>query len=390
MSPYWLLLPSPCSSSCCCCASFDSELLRTVPPYLDIASTALSGVTFSMTMNRAEVPGLSMSRTWSWNCLSTALLVTLPISAPIPAPTAMPRNGTKNSIPNSMPQNIPQVAPPPTAWWLVTTRILPSLFRMIAATASAWMTSSCCSRSASSIADSAVVSSGYPIAIRSAICASLPGRPANAACGDGTRFAGGRHHLFSMIPPVPHAVRAPLSTSGPRKRPRTCRRLMRSSQPGGAFGPVQRILHQQRVGDEPREQQADPFAVGAQHRVAKLQVPEQCQQLGGGGADPERGNRLDPQQAVPRQGLDRLVAAEGGTGQDALDRVVLEAEDEPLGLELSARGEGPERVRACPGSLVAGVGVPHYQQHGSSLKPPTPRAGAPRRRADVRVAGSRA
>ena len=120
-------------------------------------------------MNSAEVPGWSMSRTWSWNCLSTALLVTFPISAPIPAPTAIPRNGTKNSMPNSIPQNIPQVAPAPTAWWLVTTRILPSLFRMIAATASAWMISSCCNCSASSIAASAVVSSGYPIAIRSAI-----------------------------------------------------------------------------------------------------------------------------------------------------------------------------------------------------------------------------
>jgi hypothetical protein len=154
--------------------SLDSELFSTVPPYFDSASTALSGVTFSTTMNSADVPGWSMSRTWSWNCLSTVFLVTLPISAPIPAPTAMPRKGTKNSMPNSIPQNMPQVAPAPTAWWLVTTRILPSLLRMIAATASAWMTSSCCRRSVSSIADSAVVSSGYPIAIRSAIPTSLP------------------------------------------------------------------------------------------------------------------------------------------------------------------------------------------------------------------------
>ena len=40
-------------------------------------------------------------------------------------------------------------------WWLVTVRILPSLFRMIAATASAWITSSFWRRSVSSIADSA-------------------------------------------------------------------------------------------------------------------------------------------------------------------------------------------------------------------------------------------
>ena len=55
-------------------ASLDSELLSTVPPYpCDSASTALSGVTFLTTMNSAEVPGWSISRTWSWNCLSTAL-----------------------------------------------------------------------------------------------------------------------------------------------------------------------------------------------------------------------------------------------------------------------------------------------------------------------------
>ena len=51
----------------------------------------------------------------------------------------------------------------------MTTRILPSLLRMIAATASGWMTRSCSSRPTSSMADIAVVSSRYPIAIRSAI-----------------------------------------------------------------------------------------------------------------------------------------------------------------------------------------------------------------------------
>ena len=47
---------------------------------------ALSGVTFSTTMNSADVPGWSMSRTWSWNCLSTALLVTLPHQRAHPRP----------------------------------------------------------------------------------------------------------------------------------------------------------------------------------------------------------------------------------------------------------------------------------------------------------------
>jgi hypothetical protein len=77
---------------------------------------------------------------------------TLPIRAPSPAPTAIPKNGTKNSMPNSTPQNIPKVAPPPTAWWLVVTRSLPSRLRTIAATASGWMTRSRSSRPTSSMA----------------------------------------------------------------------------------------------------------------------------------------------------------------------------------------------------------------------------------------------
>jgi hypothetical protein len=82
--------------------------------------------------------------------LLLACLVPLagPINAPRPAPTAIPRKGTKNSsMPNSVPHSIPQVAPPPTGWWLVTVRILPCLFRTIAAIASGWMTSSSESRS---------------------------------------------------------------------------------------------------------------------------------------------------------------------------------------------------------------------------------------------------
>src|SRR5204862_7998657 len=55
---------APCSASCSSdSASFESDDFSTVPPYWLRASTALSGVTFSTTTNRAEVPGLSMSRT---------------------------------------------------------------------------------------------------------------------------------------------------------------------------------------------------------------------------------------------------------------------------------------------------------------------------------------
>src|SRR5829696_4040666 len=65
--------------------------------------------------------------------------------------------------------------------------------------------------------------------------------------------------------------------------------------------------------------------------------------------------------------LDRLVAAEGGAAQDALDRVVLEADDQPFGLEEPARRQGPQAVRACPGPLVAGVGVSYHEEHAASL-----------------------
>src|SRR6516225_8825369 len=175
-----------------CSPSLDSEVLITVPPYLLIASTALSGVTLSTMRKSAEVPGSSMPRTWSWNSLFTPDLVIFPISAPIPAPTAIPKTGMKNNRPNSRPQNMPQVAPPPTRWWLVCVWYLPSLSREITAIASGWMIRSWASRRASSAAACAVASSGYPMAIRSAMAppflsirrCPLPGMPSIllAAC----------------------------------------------------------------------------------------------------------------------------------------------------------------------------------------------------------------
>jgi hypothetical protein len=56
-------------------------------------------VTFSSIKNNADVPGCTMSRTWSWNCRSMLVLANLPISAPSPAPTAIPNTGMKNSRP---------------------------------------------------------------------------------------------------------------------------------------------------------------------------------------------------------------------------------------------------------------------------------------------------
>ena len=94
-------------------SSSDSEVRITVPPYCWSAAIALSGVTWSMTMNRAEVPGLRYSRTCSWNALSIPFWPKWPNSAPIPAPSASPANGMKNNSPNRKPQNPPHHAPPP-------------------------------------------------------------------------------------------------------------------------------------------------------------------------------------------------------------------------------------------------------------------------------------
>src|SRR5262249_15437531 len=98
-----------------CSSSLDREVFRTVPPYLLIASTALSVVTFSSIRNRHEVPGCSRPRTCSWNCLSMEALAKWPMSAPIPAPIASPKTGMKNSRPNRNPQKLPQTAPPAVA-----------------------------------------------------------------------------------------------------------------------------------------------------------------------------------------------------------------------------------------------------------------------------------
>jgi hypothetical protein len=45
-------------------SAWDSEVVSTEPPYLVIASTAVSGVTFAKIRNGAEAPGLSTS--WWW------------------------------------------------------------------------------------------------------------------------------------------------------------------------------------------------------------------------------------------------------------------------------------------------------------------------------------
>jgi hypothetical protein len=74
---------------------------------------------------------------------------------------------------------------------------------------------------------------------------------------------------------------------------------------------------------------------GAQHRVAQPPIPEQRQHLGGTGVNPERRDGFDPQQAVACHRLDGLVAAYRRAAQDPVDRVVLQADHQPLGLATS-------------------------------------------------------
>ena len=62
---------------------------------------------------------------------------------------------------------------------------------------------------------------------------------------------------------------------------------------------------------EPGEQPADHLAMGAQHRVGQLPIPEQLQELAGVAIHAEGSEWFDPQEAVPGQRLDGLVAAQG-------------------------------------------------------------------------------
>ena len=193
--------------------------LQHLPPNFDNASSALSAVTFSNTMNRADVPGFSMSRTWFWKPSSMPDFATLPMTAPMPAPTAMPRNGTKNHKPKSILQNMPETVPAPTVCWFVIVLSLPSGLRMIAAIASASMMRSPARRSASSIACRAVVVSSYPIAIRSAIRVPLLRvRRSGRACCRPTGMIAEVSRQASGRPSPGSTARRRRGTRAPRRR----------------------------------------------------------------------------------------------------------------------------------------------------------------------------
>jgi hypothetical protein len=84
---------------------------------------------------RADVPGVTWSRTRLMNASSMPTSLIIPVSPPTAAPTAIPRNGTKKIRPNNMPQNAPPSAPAPARSfsWRVFGLFLPSGHDTVAA-----------------------------------------------------------------------------------------------------------------------------------------------------------------------------------------------------------------------------------------------------------------
>jgi hypothetical protein len=72
--------------------------------------------------------------------------------------------------------------------------------------------------------------------------------------------------------------------------------------------------------------------MGAQHGVVQPPIPEQLQDLGETGIDAEPDDWFDRQETVTRERLHGLLAAHGRATQDPVDRIVLHARHQPLGL----------------------------------------------------------
>jgi hypothetical protein len=72
--------------------------------------------------------------------------------------------------------------------------------------------------------------------------------------------------------------------------------------------------------------------MGAQHGMVQPPIPEQLQDLVETGIDAERSDWFDRQETVTRERLHGLLAPHGRAAQDPVDRVVLHAHHEPLGL----------------------------------------------------------
>src|SRR5215469_9278722 len=99
------------------------RLVETISPCDPLNASATRSTTASLvSVNSADVPGVTLLFTWSMNLSSMPTSVSAPVRAPMPAPIAMPRTGTRKSRPNSIPQNIPPRAPAPTR--LLACRVL--------------------------------------------------------------------------------------------------------------------------------------------------------------------------------------------------------------------------------------------------------------------------
>ena len=111
-------------------------------------------------------------------------------------------------------------------------------------------------------------------------------------------------------------------------------------QPGRALGPVQRCRGDPLVGDQLAQQPLDRLAMGAQHRIRQPPVSEQRQHLVGIGVHPSAATLSIHNKRSPCKRLDGLVASHGRAAQDPLDRVVLQADHQPLSLETPMGDRG--------------------------------------------------
>ena len=99
------------------------------------------------------------------------------------------------------------------------------------------------------------------------------------------------------------------------------------------------------------DQPADGLAMGAEHGVAQLLVPEHGQQRIQAAVHPEGGDEAPASGSGLRARGAPCRAAQGGAAEDPLDRIVLQADHQPVGLATSARRQRALLVRPVQLSL---------------------------------------
>jgi hypothetical protein len=95
--------------------------------------------------------------------------------------------------------------------------------------------------------------------------------------------------------------------------------------------------------------------VGTHHRVLQPRIRKQCQDPAEVGIHTKGHLTFDAEAAVAGKGLHGLAPAQGGAGQDAFDRVLLEADHQPGGFGLPSQREGPETVGTLPSGCAPGM-----------------------------------